>query len=162
MTRMTRTEGAVSTKDSRLLVQLSRHEAQDAMRLLNILASSLAQDTHPISDRAAFVDAARRNLSRRKLRTAIFPNAIFGEPAWDILLELYTRVGDDQPDVPTLVELSGVPATTAVRWMDYLEEQQLIKRDVHPFNAHRPVVRLTDKARAIMDCYFAQIVGDEQ
>jgi DNA-binding MarR family transcriptional regulator len=163
MTRMTRTEGAVSTKDSRLFVQLSRHDAQDAMRLLNILASSLAQDIHPMNDRAALVDAARRSITRRKLRTAIFPDAIFGEPAWDMLLELYARGSDNEPDVQNLLaELSGIPTTTAIRWMDYLEEQQLIRRDVHPFNGQHPVIRLTEKAKAIMDCYFAQVISEEQ
>jgi DNA-binding MarR family transcriptional regulator len=162
MTRMTRTEGAVSTKDTRLFVQLSRHDAQDAMRLLNILASSLAQDIHPMNDRAAYVEAARRSLSRRKLRAAIFPETIFGEPAWEMLLELYTRGGENEPDVEALAELSGAPATTALRWLDYLEEQQLIRRDVHPFNSQRPIVRLTEKARAVLDCYFAQVISEEQ
>src|SRR5437868_12556323 len=83
---------------------------------------------------------ARDLVAARKLRASIFPFEIFGEPAWDILLALYVA-SDSLHGTATPVEaFSGVPLTTTIRWLKYLEAEGLVTRRGYE-------VQLTDKAR---------------
>lgn len=66
--------------------------------------------------------------SRRK-RTAYFPNSLFGEPAWDMLLDLFIhQVRRKRVQVTSACMASGVPATTALRWITVLEQEGLVQR----------------------------------
>lgn len=63
----------------------------------------------------------------RRKRSQWLPNDLFGEPAWDILLELFVMRMQGKPTrVKTACIASGVPATTALRWINVLERKGLI------------------------------------
>jgi hypothetical protein len=66
--------------------------------------------------------------SRRK-RSAYFADALFGEPAWDMLLDLFIhQVRRKRVQVTSACLASGVPATTALRWITVLEQEGLVQR----------------------------------
>jgi DNA-binding MarR family transcriptional regulator len=154
-------EGSDSDDDSSGVIRLSPRDAEDAARLLKILSGSAERPSGPI-DRSALVQVAERVLTYRRFRSDALPSAMFGEPAWDILLGLYAALGDQDVNVSSLVELSGAPATTTLRWIDYLEGRQLISRKPHTLDRRVALIRLTDKAIALLDSYFARIVQDKQ
>ena len=77
---------------------------------------------------------------------------MFGEPAWYMLLELYSRGEQGMASVADLADLAGGPASTAGRWIDYLEEQELVRRSLG-------TLTLTGKSRGILDSYFSRMLG---
>jgi DNA-binding MarR family transcriptional regulator len=101
---------------------------------------------------------ARQIRYQRGVRAELFDRSIFGEPAWDMLLALYTIDGDRRRlNTGDLAELASVALTTALRWLDYLEEQSLIERRSNPFDQRMVYVELADKGRAKMDSYLLRI-----
>jgi len=107
--------------------------------------------------RAIFADLARHAYATRRRRTAIFKNdELFGEPAWDILLDLYIAHAENKPvSVSSACIGSAAPPTTGLRWLGVLSEQGLILREHDPEDQRRVLVRLTDEGLAAMDEHFA-------
>jgi DNA-binding MarR family transcriptional regulator len=83
---------------------------------------------------------------------------MFGEPAWDMLLELFAaeRLGK-KFSVSGLCYCSGVPATTALRWIDRLEKVGWINREADEADRRRYWVRLSDRGSAAMLRYFRSL-----
>ena len=102
-------------------------------------------------------EVAREIYATRRSRTAIFDNhELFGEPAWDILLDLYVAHVESKPvSVSSACIGSAAPPTTGLRWLGVLAEQDLILREHDPEDQRRVLVRLTDTGLAAMDKYFA-------
>ena len=65
----------------------------------------------------------------RRLRERYLPPSFFGEPAWDILLELFMLdLRGRNASVKTICHASAVAPTTALRWIDILSQHGLIGR----------------------------------
>lgn len=63
----------------------------------------------------------------RRKRAKWLPEDLFGEPAWDILLELFVmRLQGNPVRVKNVCIASGVPATTALGWINVLEGKGMI------------------------------------
>jgi len=86
----------------------------------------------------------------RLRRGDLLPSAIFGEPAWDALLELYIAEGDQPFSLTRLADCTRVPLTTLLRWLEYLTDQGLVRVARSVSDARSRVVDLTPKGRAIM------------
>lgn len=93
----------------------------------------------------------------RRRRADIFGNAeLFGEPAWDILLDLYIAYVEDKPvSVSSACIGSAAPPTTGLRWLGILSESGFVLREHDPFDQRRVLVRLTESGLTAMDDYFA-------
>jgi hypothetical protein len=74
--------------------------------------------------------AAREFYNARRRRHKHLPADLFGEPTWDILLDLYVA-GRENRRVPTTSACIGahVPPTTALRWLRILEARGLVERE---------------------------------
>jgi DNA-binding MarR family transcriptional regulator len=137
------------------VVEFSDEDREDAVRLLTLIpGSTRAQRTirqfHGVS-------VARAILEDRKRRAAIFNAGMFGEPAWELLLNLYVADQDGpRLTIGKLIQLAGTPQSTSLRWLDYLEDQGLIVRTEHPTDARTSFVLLTDKAREALTSYLSQ------
>ena len=96
--------------------------------------------------------------SSRELRRTVFEPTIFGEPAWDILLALCV-IDNCQRRLSTgqLSKHSSLSLTTTLRWIDYLEEQSLVKRLPRAFDQRMVDVELSDKGRNLMHRYFTEV-----
>ena len=110
------------------------------------------------SDRRLYADTARLAYDLRRSRGTVFgDHDLFGEPAWDILLDLYVAHCDDKPvSVSSACIGSAAPPTTGLRWLGVLTEQGLILREHDPDDQRRVLVRLSDSGLGAMDRYFEQ------
>jgi len=122
-------------------------------------------DSAPIllDDDARWLRWARRAYRDRRNRSAIFDDeGLFGEPAWDLLLDLFIAA-KERKRVPVTSACIGaaVPTTTALRWLTVLEERGLVVREADTSDARRIFVRLSTDAYARMVRYFARIAMSE-
>lgn len=97
-----------------------------------------------------------RGVLRARIARAKFLNSdLFADPAWDILLELYAlHCEQRRTSVSKLCIAAAVPATTALRWIDKLQSDGLIKRQEDPLDARRAWVTLTSTGLAAMTAYL--------
>ena len=106
------------------------------------------------------VDSAmlRRMLSARRARAAYFPDGMFADPAWDILLDLLiARLDQARVSITSSCHAANVPQTTALRWIKVLENEDLISRHADRLDGRRMFLELTPKAVLAMKNYFCRI-----
>lgn len=111
--------------------------------------------------RQSFLDIAKQTYSDRRKRDGILGDSqLLGEPAWDILLDLYiAQAQGHEVSVSSACIGSAAPPTTGLRWLGVLQEEGLVERIKDPNDQRRILVRLTPLGREKMDSYFA-IVAD--
>lgn len=103
----------------------------------------------------------RRMIAQRQARARYLPEVVFADPAWDMLLDLTAaRAEHERVSVTSLCIASGVPATTALRWINQLEEAGLVERVADDIDRRRAFVALTDKAADAMAAYFVAMGPD--
>jgi DNA-binding MarR family transcriptional regulator len=72
---------------------------------------------------------AERIYKFRRTRERYLPDNLLGEPAWDILLDLFIAYVRGRKIRMTSAAIAGaVPSTTAHRWITVLESEGLIER----------------------------------
>lgn len=90
------------------------------------------------------IDIVARHLRERQARARFLPGVGFGEPAWEMLLELYIAQVRGRPvSVSGLCYSSGVPPTTALRRVHDLETKRMISKVNDRNDGRRIFVRLT-------------------
>ena len=83
---------------------------------------------------------------RRRRDSALNIKSLVGEPAWDILLDLYiAHVSRADLQVSSVCIEAGVPSTTILRWIARLEREGLVYRTADSGDARRRHVRLTQQ-----------------
>lgn len=99
---------------------------------------------------------ARRAYADRRRRDHLFDADLFGEPAWDLLLDLFVATREGRPvSVTSACIAANVPTTTALRWISALEAKGLVVRENDPRDARRALLRLTETAYDRMLSYFS-------
>ena len=94
-------------------------------------------------------------IGERVRRTTYLPAAIFADPAWDILLELFrAELCQERVSVSNLCIASQVPFSTALRWISRLQDDGLICRSADPIDGRRYYIRLTYSGSVAMNRYF--------
>jgi DNA-binding MarR family transcriptional regulator len=100
----------------------------------------------------------RTILKLRANRRNIFGADVFGEPCWDMLLELYDAdLRGRRESVSSLCIASGVPSTTALRWIKVLEREGCVRRIADPHDGRRYFMELTEVGKAALDRIFAAL-----
>lgn len=146
-------------------VTLSGRDLEEARRLFALLAGASgrlpANNARPPAGRTinaqVLAARARQILEARQQRTRIFGRAMFGEPAWEMLLLLYVSQSGSRQTVTRLAEGSGASKGTALRWLDYLLHQNLVRREPHPTDRRAAFVELTEKGRLALDKYLSEM-----
>lgn len=94
---------------------------------------------------------AREVYLGRRRRERFLAADLFGEPTWDILLDLFIAAGEGRR-VPTTSACIGanVPPTTALRWLRILESRGLVEREDDGRDGRRTFVCLTPRGAAAM------------
>lgn len=91
----------------------------------------------------------------RRKRNDYFDGALFSDPAWDILLDLYiAQESGREIAVQSACIGAAVPPTTALRWLKVLEENKLVKRREDPRDHRRRFIRLTPMAVVALTRYL--------
>jgi hypothetical protein len=150
------------------VVTLAGRDLEDARRLLWVLTTgsdlmspieantSAVKRHHPPEPQ--LVGKARAILKNRQRRLLSFGKGMFGEPAWEMLLLLFISDYGPRLTVSSLLELSGASKSTALRWAMYLESQQLVAREPHPTDRRTAFIRLTAKARDLLEQYLSETI----
>jgi DNA-binding NarL/FixJ family response regulator len=100
----------------------------------------------------------RRIIRQRQMRARFFDGDLFGDPAWDMLLDLTAaRAEHTRVSVTSLCIASGVPPTTALRWIGQMVDAGLFQRVEDEADRRRAFIALTDKAADAMARYFAEL-----
>ena len=117
---------------------VSKGDIEAATRLvhsLELLAEQPRASNANEPSQQQLVKLAKRIRDMRKARTRFFDIDLFGEPAWDIILALYLSDAEGyRLKVTDLVNESQATASTALRWIDRLQELGLITRRENPLD----------------------------
>lgn len=90
--------------------------------------------------------------ARRRRDAAAGIGGLFGEPAWDILLDVFiAQKSRREVQVSSVCLDAGVPSTTILRWLTRLEQEGLIYRASDNVDGRRRYVRLTEAGEALME-----------
>src|SRR5690606_19028413 len=100
----------------------------------------------------------RRIIRQRRLRAKYFGAEFFADPAWDMLLDLTAaRAEHARVSVSSLCIASGVPPTTALRWIGQMTEAGLFERQEDETDRRRAFITLSDRAADAMARYFEEL-----
>ena len=111
--------------------------------------------------KVAWLNAAKLAREGRASRHDYFPSEFFGEPAWNILLELFIcELQGRYMSVQDACLASGVPATTALRYVRNLQERDLLRRIADRTDGRRTYVRITNRGDDLMRQYLAHVVPE--
>jgi hypothetical protein len=141
---------------------LERHQSHSD----NAPAFSFSTNSHQIGDkltrriRAPMPDPrlVRRIIRQRQLRGRFIDAEMFADPAWDMLLDLTAaRAEHQRVSVTSLCIASGVPPTTALRWIGQMVEDGWLVRIEDDTDRRRAFVELSDRAADAMARYFAEL-----
>jgi len=103
----------------------------------------------------------RKIIRQRQLRARYFDAELFADPAWDILLDLTAaRAEHSRVSVTSLCIASGVPPTTALRWISQMVESGQLERVEDEADKRRAFIALSDDTADAMARYF-QAARDE-
>jgi hypothetical protein len=122
----------------------------EAQRIADALAQ-LARDAEGEGEAQVSAAMVRRLIRLRRDRDRHFPADLFGDPAWDMLLDL-TAARMERVDVAvsSLCVAAAVPTTTALRWVRSLSEAGVFVRRTDPGDARRAFITLSDQAHEAM------------
>jgi hypothetical protein len=103
-------------------------------------------------------ETVRSVIRARRLRTRYFPDHLFADPAWDMLLDLLqAEIAQLRVPVSSLCIAAAVPATTALRWLKTMVQEGIFIRRADPHDARRVFVELAPAASEGLRRYFAEV-----
>jgi len=109
-------------------------------------------------------DVASSIYQGRRARDELFaPLDIFGEPAWDILLDLTAaKLARKRVSISSACIAACVPPTTALRWIKVLEKSGLVERQDDELDARRAFIQVSEDGFRKMRAYSKRIARYSQ
>lgn len=134
------------------LGQLNRSDTTPASLLVGVVLPSSLEGSAATN---APAKRARAIYKARRFRNSLFSSPdLFGEPAWDILLDLFASEAEGKTvSVSSACIAADVPASTGLRWISVLEENGLLVREKDRFDQRQSLLKLTPAANAAMTAY---------
>lgn len=113
---------------------------------------------HNVRAKGHFVGLAKNQYVSRRNRERFFEKKIFGEPGWDMLLELYAgEMNDEKISTSNLILSSSAPSSTALRWIKHLEDAGLVAKKSSHLDGRVQYQRITNAGFDSMTKYFETI-----
>lgn len=101
------------------------------------------------------VERARAEYRARRRRNALFGTDRFGEPTWDMLLDLFIAAGERREvRVSSACIAAAVPTSTALRHLGYLVSDGLVLRRPHPTDSRSAIIELAPETMDLLLAYF--------
>lgn len=147
-----------------MLAELSI-DLKDLSDRLDEIASGGTHRSFAIDERKPdprkLIKAARMLYQMRRIRERKLVSDLFGEPAWDMLLDLFIAdLEGKRLQVTSVCIGAAVPSTTALRWIGVLLDHGLVQRENDPGDARRAYVTLSPlgqrKMVEIVDSFASQ------
>ena len=136
---------------------LGQARLDEIARELALIRSNLEPQSSAFHRRAPVdpLEVARSEYSSRRIRSEIFDAELFGEPAWDILLDLYiSGMTGRRVTISDACIAACVPATTGLRHVSNPCKAGLLHRESDHTDGRRHFLRLTTAARIGLDKLF--------
>jgi DNA-binding MarR family transcriptional regulator len=147
-------------------IVLTEEDAREAARLFRLLAKAVGIPQEEATEAGeeisteVLVSRARIIFHSRLARTRHFNRAMFGEPAWDIMLMLYINDrGGSRLTATKIADLIEQPFSSVVRWIDYLAKERLIERLPHPNDKRVSIIALREKGRDSIETYLGTVAA---
>jgi hypothetical protein len=131
---------------ARVLAELAQDRAGSlADRRRDYAAPMPDDDAAPA--RAITATDLKAAIRARRLRERYFPADLFGDPAWDMLLDLLlAELEHRRVPVSSLCIAAAVPSTTALRWIGQMTAQGLLLREADALDRRRSYIKLSADA----------------
>ena len=161
--RTHRLSDVAADKSADRLRQLSDEVGRIAATLARLStgpdAASRSTELPPSADvPEVSAEVVRSVIRARRLRTRYFPDDMFADPAWDMLLDLLqAEIAQLRVPVSSLCIAAAVPATTALRWLKTMTEQGVFVRRADPHDGRRVFVELAPDTSKALRRYFAEV-----
>src|SRR6476646_2360984 len=98
-------------------------------------------------------------IGARSDRARFLSPDLFAEPAWDMLLDLLQAELANRPvSISSVCIASGVPQTTALRWLKTLEQRGAVVRKFDEGDGQRIFVELAPDTSTALRRYIREIV----
>ncbi|MGE5564379.1 MAG: hypothetical protein ACM3ZV_13890 [Bacillota bacterium] len=161
--REERLSDVASDQNTARLRQLSDEVSRIAATLARLSAGPApaprAIEPPPTADAPQVsAETVRAVIRARRLRARYFPEELFADPAWDMLLDLLqAEIAHLRVPVSSLCIAAAVPATTALRWLKTMVSKGLFIRRADPHDGRRVFVELAPDASRALRRYFAEL-----
>ena len=141
--------------------ELMDSEWQDNARLRSfgeMGAEISAATLNALATKKKYLTAAQKIYQLRRRRDAVFGDSdLFGDPAWDMMIDLYgASIKGKRISVTSACIASCAPPTTALRWIAVLESAGLLIREKDDHDGRRMFVQLTSKAIGALETVFSE------
>lgn len=147
-----------STTPRELAAEIRRIGSNLAQLAAQPERSSEALDRRPANVHSKYnlpIETVRDMIDARRLRTQFFDARLFGEPAWDMLLELFhAEIAKRSVSLTSLSGAVCIPSATALRWIKVMIEADLVRYPTKPSDARCEHVELSPMASKAMHKYF--------
>lgn len=108
--------------------------------------------TAQVCHSSTFVEAARKEMNRRRSRQAIEDEIEIGDAGWDILLDLYVMEAFERKvSISSASLVAAIPATTGLRYVERLVKGGFAYREEDQSDARRTYLRLTILGKEIAE-----------
>ncbi|HWJ69185.1 MAG TPA: hypothetical protein VNS79_03950 [Sphingobium sp.] len=146
---------------ARDILSMADEAESEAMVMVGATLDDLpSKGDYHIWSKGSFADFAKHQYRSRRMRERYFDKKIFGEPGWDMLLELYAgEIKDENISTSNLVLSSSAPNSTALRWIKHLEDVGLITKKSSHLDGRVQYQRMTKTGFDGMTEYFDAISG---
>ena len=107
--------------------------------------------------------AARSLYRARRRRLQHFPSLErdFGEPVWDLILDLFVAEREGRSvSITSACVAASVPLTTALRWIQQLEGMNVLLRKPDPTDRRRAYIHLSRSTAAAMERYISDLIAE--
>lgn len=104
----------------------------------------------------------KKTYKGRLLREQFFNSEYFGgEAAWNMILDLaVARLEEKRISISSACIASGVPPTTALRWINVLESDGIIDKECDSSDKRRTFLKLSDKGMNLIVSFFKKLDDD--
>lgn len=122
-------------------------------------ASGISRDSLTYADDVKFYNWLKSSYRDRIFRKNFFDqDYIVGEPCWDMILDLcISEIEGRKISVTSACLASGVPITTALRWISLLERDGLIEKESDSKDRRRTFLRISKTGFERTFRYFKSI-----
>ena len=143
----------LSDEVSRIAATLARLSSGPAASSPQIIEPVASDDVPGPS-----AETVRAVIRARRLRNRYFPEHLFADPAWDMLLDLLqAEIAQLRVPVSSLCIAAAVPATTALRWLKTMVQEGIFVRRADPPDGRRVFVELAPQTSRALRRYFADV-----
>ena len=144
------------------LLQLSQEVGRIAQTLARLsIDQEQGPPVHRFGSQQAEIspDTVRTLIRVRRRRARYLPDELLADPVWDMLLDLLdSEIAQRRVSVSSVCFASGVPTTTALRWLKTMEKKGLVIRRPDSLDGRRVYVELSPETSEALRRYFAENV----